>query len=148
MTSIGAYLTDEHRACDAQLAALEEQVRAGDWVAARAAWTEFESATLRHFRREEDVLFPAFEAASGGPHGPTAVMRMEHEQIRAALAALAGAVQVRDARRVLGQSDTLMILIQQHNLKEEQILYPLSEQLVPDGPGVLAAMRRVEGGSA
>jgi iron-sulfur cluster repair protein YtfE (RIC family) len=54
----------------------------------------------------------------------------------------------RDARRVLGQSDTLMILIQQHNLKEEQILYPMSEQLVPDGPGVLAAMRRVEGGCA
>ena len=54
--------------------------------------------------------------------GPTRMMRMEHEQMRQLFSELAEALENRDKDGYLGLSETLMILMQQHNMKEEQVL--------------------------
>ena len=130
MTTISAFMTDDHRACDERLADVETQVGAGRWPAAQAAWRDFERAIRCHFAREEELLFPAFERATGQAGGPTMVMRMEHDQMRALFAQLETALGGADRDRFLGLSETLMVLMQQHNMKEEQILYPMSERVV------------------
>ncbi len=76
------------------------------------------------------MLFPAFEAATGSGCGPTRIMRDEHEQIRTLLDALRGAGERCDADAWLGLSDTLVLLMQQHNMKEEQILFPMAARLL------------------
>ncbi|MBI5851959.1 MAG: hemerythrin domain-containing protein [Planctomycetes bacterium] len=141
MTTISAFMTGDHRACDAQLADLESHVEASRWPQARTAWAAFGAAMRCHFRREEEILFLAFERATGGGGGPTYVMRMEHEQMRAAFGQLDVAVRAEDKKRVLALSESLMVLIQQHNMKEEQILYPMAEQLVEDGDRVVGEMQ-------
>ncbi len=60
--------------------------------------------------------------------GPTQVMRSEHEQMRELFQAMADAVTARDRDNYLGESETLLMMMQQHNLKEEQILYPMADQ--------------------
>jgi hemerythrin-like domain-containing protein len=78
---------------------------------------------------EEALLFPAVEAATGMVDaGPTFVMRMEHEQMRGVLDQMAAAVASGDQQELLDQGDTLHILIQQHNVKEEGMLYPMAER--------------------
>lgn len=129
--AIAAFLTADHRSCDALLATVEAHVQAREWSAAAAAWLQFERTLRCHFAREEEILFPAFEAATGHRGGPTVVMRMEHEQMRALFGPLATAVRDRDERRSLGLSDSLLLLIQQHNMKEENMLYPMCDQAVP-----------------
>jgi iron-sulfur cluster repair protein YtfE (RIC family) len=50
----------------------------------------------QHFQKEEEVLFPAFEQSTGNTMGPTRVMRLEHQQMREALAEMAGALAAGD----------------------------------------------------
>ncbi|MBK9217737.1 MAG: hemerythrin domain-containing protein [Uliginosibacterium sp.] len=51
-------------------------------------------------------------------------MRMEHAEARELLDDLAAATQVQDTDGVRGHAEALLILLQQHNMKEENILYP------------------------
>lgn len=141
MRTISQYLTEDHEHCDALFAEAESAVARRDWTTAVAGFRAFETDTLRHFRREEEVLFPAFEAQTGMTGGPTDVMRQEHGQMREALAAMAGALARRDGQRFLGQSETLLMLMRQHNLKEEQVLYPMCDRAMAEqADGLLQRM--------
>ena len=59
------------------------------------------------------------------------VMRGEHEQMRALVSQANDALAVRDKGQFLGLAETLMMLTQQHNMKEENILYPMMDQCIP-----------------
>lgn len=146
MVILSRYLTDDHVACDDLFAEAENAVAGADWTGGRNGFDAFRLATLRHFEREEAVLFPAFEAATGMAGGPTMVMRSEHEQMRVVLDAMAQAVAQHDATAYLGHSETLLMLLRQHNLKEEQILYPMAERaLAGEMDGLLAKMQGLDG---
>ena len=128
MESIRECLTGDHRACDAAFAATEQAVAAGNWKSARAAFDTFRNAMLAHLAAEEEILFPAFEARTGMTMGPTRVMRAEHAQMRELLAAAGEALAAEDADDYAGNAETLLILAQQHNMKEENVLYPMCDQ--------------------
>jgi DUF438 domain-containing protein len=133
-------LQNHHRHCDDSFAAAEAAVQSRRWPQAEEHGQAFRQQMESHFDAEETLLFPAFESASGQTGGPTQVMRGEHAQIRALLAAMAQALQARDAGEYNGQAQTLLIMMQQHNLKEENILYPMCERaLAPDEGQRLAA---------
>jgi hemerythrin-like domain-containing protein len=59
--------------------------------------------------------------------GPTLVMRGEHKEMRAILARLQDALERKDADDFAGEAETLLIMMQQHNMKEENILYPMCD---------------------
>ena len=125
-------LPDHHRHCDDLFATAEDLVQSADWVAAAPAFERFHEQMKAHFDAEEAVLFPAFEAASGMVGGPTNMMRYEHEQMRTLLAQLAAACEERDSETYSGVAETLLMLMQQHNMKEENILYPMCAQSLGD----------------
>ncbi|MGC2049423.1 MAG: hemerythrin domain-containing protein, partial [Gallionella sp.] len=62
--------------------------------------------------------------------GPVQVMRMEHEQMNTLIEQMASALVQQDAQIYGGLSETLLIVMQQHNLKEEQMLYPLADHFL------------------
>lgn len=149
MGPISDYLTSDHRRCDDYFAAAEEFAAKRDWVAAIASFELFHSTMAHHFETEEQVLFPAFERETGNTQGPTQMMRMEHEQMRELFARMAAAVTAKDADEYAGLSETLLIMLQQHNLKEEQVLYPMSEQAFGARSGeVLLRMKAISGAAA
>lgn len=121
-----AFFTSDHRACDDLWAAVEAAGEAGDGAAVQAAFAAFDQAMRRHLDMEEQVLFPAFEARTGITMGPTRVMRHEHDQMRGLLSQMAQAAGS-DPESVLDHGDTLLMLIQQHNMKEEGMLYPMCD---------------------
>ncbi len=125
---IAQYLTEEHRKCDQFYAQAEQAVLSGDWDKAKEHFKEFKEKTLLHFKKEEDILFPEFEEKTGIVMGPTQVMRHEHAQARELLDRLEKSVEEKNKDEFLSAGESLMILIQQHNMKEEQILYPMSDQ--------------------
>lgn len=141
---ISSFLTQDHQRCDGLFAEAEEKVAAGDWEAAGKAFQAMREAIEHHFAMEESVFFPRFEAASGMTVGPTQVMRQEHEQMRALFDSMEESLRAREADAYLGDSETLLIMMQQHNAKEEQILYPMldahlqaeAESLVKEAGGV------------
>lgn len=145
MTTIVEFMTAVHRHCDEEIAAAEEAVSKQMWSEASQGWTRFADEMTLHFAREERVLFPAFEEATGMTEGPTAVMRMEHEQMRHMLSQLAEAVAAEDGPRFLDLSETLMVLIQQHNMKEEQMLYPMCDRALTDTERIISEIEKVVG---
>lgn len=143
MNEIAEYLTEDHEHCDTLFAEAENAVGVGDWGQAENHFAAFRQDMLRHFAREETILFPEFEAHTGMTAGPTLVMRDEHDQMRSALDGMAQALTNHDARAYLGLSETLLMLMQQHNMKEERILYPMADQALPSGAVLVAHMAEV-----
>ena len=123
-------LAVEHRQCDEIFTLAEDAAHNGDLANCRTLFQQFQAAMEQHFQKEEQVLFPAFEEATGNTMGPTRVMRLEHQQMRETLTGMASTLAVGDMGNYLGEAETLLILMQQHNIKEEQILYPMSDRFL------------------
>jgi len=62
--------------------------------------------------------------------------------MRETLAGMDDALAGGDLDDFLGQAEGLLILMQQHNIKEEQMLYPMCDRLLSGAVGsVIQAMR-------
>jgi iron-sulfur cluster repair protein YtfE (RIC family) len=128
MPGITGALHDHHKLCDDDFAAAEDAARKSDWTACAAAYGKFRTELLAHFGVEEDVLFPAFEQRTGMTGGPTQVMRGEHAQMRDLVKQMDEALAQKNADGFGGAAETLLVMMQQHNMKEENILYPMIDQ--------------------
>jgi len=138
MTSIPVYMTAKHRECDDIFTEAESAVADNNWVLGLDKWQAFSQELAAHFALEEDTLFPEFEQATGMTGGPTQVMRMEHQQMRALVQNLTSAMTDKDKETFLGLSETLMVMMQQHNMKEEMMLYPMLAQNLSQGEELIA----------
>ena len=153
-------LKQEHRVIEQVLACLErmaERCEAGETLDAGSARDAV--AFLRtfadqcHHGKEEDCLFPALEAL-GFPRqgGPTGVMLHEHEQGRAFIAGMEGAIgeavagdagaRAQWVRHARGYAN----LLRQHIQKEDHCLFAMADQALPDAEQqrLLEAFGRVE----
>lgn len=141
MTTIRHLMTEDHRHCDDLFAAVEQAVARKSVADARAAFDRFKAAILAHFDGEERTLFPQFEASTGIVNGPTRMMRMEHAQIRSLLEESEEALAAEDLKGYLALADTVLIMMQQHNMKEENVLYPMCDHhLSPQANEIVAAL--------
>ncbi|MBW2270317.1 MAG: hemerythrin domain-containing protein [Deltaproteobacteria bacterium] len=139
--SLSEFFTHDHRRCDSIWAEVEAVADQGASENIAAVWRRFENAQRRHLDMEEQILFPAFEAATGMTEGPTSVMRSEHAQMRGLLDQMDAAVGAGNFEELVDLGDTLLLLIQQHNQKEEHMLYPMSERaLTPQWPDLRAEL--------
>src|SRR5574340_762378 len=138
-------LQNHHKLCDEDFAGAEEAAQKGDWAACGAAYAKFRGALLAHFDTEENCLFPAFEEQTGMTGGPTQVMRQEHTQMRGLIEQLDAAFEAKNGDGFGGTAETLLVLMQQHNMKEENILYPMCDQALGGSPDLTA---RIEAGLA
>ena len=127
MDTISSFLTSDHRACDEEFANLENAIASQDWEEAQIQLEKFSSDLTHHFDMEEKVMFPVFEEVTGMTQGPTMVMRMEHSQMRGILEDLKADIEKKDKNHFFGVSESLMMLMQQHNMKEEQMLYRMAD---------------------
>ena len=127
MNTISSFLTSDHRACDNEFANLENTVASENWEESKTQFDKFSADLLHHFDMEEKVMFPVFEEVTGMTQGPTLVMRMEHSQMRNILDDLKADIEKKDKNHFFGVSESLMILMQQHNMKEEQMLYAMAD---------------------
>ena len=143
MSLIQQFMTKHHRDCDAILVASEAPLANNNWPEFTKVWQTFTDEIEQHFQAEEEILFPQFEQATGMTSGPTMVMRDEHTQIRAMLAQMVEATENKDKERAAGIIESLILFIQQHNMKEEQILYPMTDAHLSDPAQVVDSMASV-----
>lgn len=93
-------------------------------------FSDFKQGLLKHIDWEESFLFPAVEEAAGfAPNaGPTHVMRMEHFQIKECLDLIENKLNnQQDSSLVQAR---LLDILAEHNMKEERVLYPMSDQSI------------------
>ncbi len=142
MGSIKTFLGADHKSCDEVFADTENAIVGGDWKLAGELFEKMSADFLRHFQMEEEVLFPEFEEKSGMSCGPTMVMRLEHEQMKQALGRMRDEVANQNKDMALGVCETFNILVQQHNSKEEMILYMMADNiLASSSDGIVDRMK-------
>ncbi|NMG37291.1 hemerythrin domain-containing protein [Azoarcus sp. TTM-91] len=130
MDRLTHFMQHHHGHCDEAFATAEADAHRGDWSACAASLARFRADLLGHLAVEEERIFPAFEASTGNTAGPTRVMRAEHEEMRELLGWLDEALAGRNAIAFADAAETLLILLQQHNMKEENILYPMCDRIL------------------
>ncbi|AMQ22548.1 hypothetical protein A0V43_06455 [Geobacillus sp. JS12] len=104
-------------------------------------WTKSFVAVLDpHSEREEGVLFPMMAKYIGRTTGPIAVMEYEHEQAKARLAMFLEKTAQLPENIDKGQALTLAgavieahHILDEHFMKEENVLFPMAERLLSDG---------------
>ena len=128
--SIREFLSTDHKDCDENFADFENAIVKGETETAKAAFEKMKNEFETHFKMEEGTLFPEFEAKSGMSCGPTEVMRREHEQMRFNIGMLEKALESGNKSQILGLCESFNILVQQHNSKEEQILYTMCDNVL------------------
>jgi uncharacterized protein (DUF2249 family)/hemerythrin-like domain-containing protein len=124
-------LSWDHDRLDALEAEAFQRRASGDFVSAGERYAAFAAGLRRHIGFEEQILFPAFENASGmtPAAGPTAVMRAEHREIESLLGEIEAAI-ADSASAVEELRSRLHAVLLEHNLKEEEILYPMSDHFL------------------
>lgn len=143
--TISSFLTKDHRDCDEVFAQMENEVASENWAQANKKFQEFNSDLEHHFNMEEQVMFPAFEQKTGMMGGPTAMMRMEHEQMRNVVSQMKKDLDEKNKNHFFGLSESLMMIIQQHNMKEEQMLYAMADNhLGASSAEVVQQMKELE----
>lgn len=123
--SITQIMTADHRQCDELFNQVTISVSNSAWVRAEEDFRLFEKDLLYHFDCEENILFPSFEKATGNTQGPSRMMRLEHQEMKKLLADIQTSIELRSDTQFYGLYETLNIYLQQHNMKEEGILYPM-----------------------
>jgi uncharacterized protein (DUF2249 family) len=129
LRDVAEALAWDHDRLDRLEATAFARLESGDVDGAREAWDTMVTGLRRHIRFEEEILFPAFMEATGLPleAGPVAVMLEEHREIEALLEMLSEALGG-DQAAVLALQARLHGVLGPHNAKEEQVLYPMTDQ--------------------
>lgn len=125
--TVSAFLETQHRWIDERFERFRQSVLAGQIDA--EPFLEAATALHRHIYLEEEILFPEVEAR--GLVGPTAVMAQEHGEICRFLGGIQDLIRTNaEPPRVGGAFTALLGLLEEHNFKEERVLYPSADQLL------------------
>ena len=100
---------------------------------AESIFLSFKSELERHIIWEEDILFPVFERKTGiKDGGPTSVMRIEHIEIKKYLQEIKRKLHVKKIQDPCKEEVALFKVLESHNQKEENILYPSIDKLTSE----------------
>ena len=94
---------------------------------ARVQAAELAAGLASHAHLEDELLFVPLEGPLGPNGGPIAVMREEHAEVESTLERLAQVEDVEEAEALAGH---LVSVAREHFEKEEQVLFPMAEQLL------------------
>lgn len=130
METIQQAFTADHRACDESLARVEKGLMAKAGAQSDEAFASFRAQLESHFDAEEQILFPSLEAVFPGGSGPISVMRSEHAQVRDLCNEVQALIRGSEFAQAAETVDLLFSMLQSHNIKEEQILYPMCDRFL------------------
>jgi hemerythrin-like domain-containing protein len=134
-------LLDIHKTLKEVFLQHQEALLDGDLGRAMERLSEFERRLLPHIRDEEDLLLPVYERAGGIPGGQPILFTGEHKRMRELLAGFQGALSAleqnpegrkRGVLRLLDRQATFKSLMEHHDLREANILYPALDRVTSD----------------
>lgn len=101
-----------------------------DWRNVDLAFSELITHLKLHMALEEEVLYPAYEAMSHVPLGPTTALREEHSKIVNLIRDLVQVIKTRNSEHVLERLAHLENRMIRHHEKEEDIFLPMASYIL------------------
>jgi len=140
VTSLTHCLELDHRRLDAALLETKDLATQGAFTPALDRFRVVAAGLSRHIDAEETILFPALGSAAAGP---VRVMCMEHVRLREHLEAIRAALAANSSAWA-EETRAFEVLLEQHNAKEERVLYPLSNDVTRGRPDVTTLRAALE----
>lgn len=127
------FFQTDHKRLDGIFEKFKDALRMQKFEEAASRFREFSLGLRRHMKAEEEILFPVFEDKTGmHESGPTAVMRMDHKDIRELLDKIINATDAQDEKTASDGAYSLFNILSDHNMKEEHILYPETDSFLSE----------------
>lgn len=129
--SISNLMETDHDSMDNLFSQFQEK-KETELKKARELFNRFRERIKSHIDLEEETLFSEFEEKMDmDPRmGPTQVMRQEHRLIQEQMAIIARGLS--EEEPTAEAEEKLKRLLTDHNEKEEHVLYPKFDQLLPE----------------
>jgi len=124
------WLVHEHSLYEDLLSRCTEAIEIEDWKSADMLFGRMVSHLKRHMAMEEEVLYPAYEAAAHAPQGPTGALREEHDHIVRLITDMARVIKTRDSDYVLECMTHLEKQMIKHHEKEEDLFLPMASHIL------------------
>jgi iron-sulfur cluster repair protein YtfE (RIC family) len=132
MTTILEFISEDHDRLDNKIKMYSTE-KLVNVERAEGIFILFKSELERHIIWEEDILFPIFESKTGiKDGGPTSVMKMEHIQIKNHLQEIKRKLHAKNIQDPCKEEVALFKVLESHNQKEENILYPEIDNLTSE----------------
>ncbi len=141
--SVTKFLQGDHDRLDAILVLVQRLAGEGSFPEAQARFGEFACGLDWHINVEEQLVFPFFEAKTGMTRGPTTVMRVEHKEIREGIQGVIAALSACDAVPSHDAISKLNVILTAHNMKEEKMLYPMTDRAIDTFEAQERLVRRI-----
>jgi len=130
MRSTDNWLVHEHSLYENLLCGCQDAAEIEDWKEVDSLFDNMVAHLKRHMALEEEVLYPAYEAAADAPQGPTGALREEHDHIVRLILDMARVIKTRDSDHVLECLTHLERQMIKHHEKEEDIFLPLASHIL------------------
>ena len=130
MSKTDNWLVHDHSWYEALMLRSQLAVAGEDWAAADRDFMDLVERVKTHMAMEEGVLYPAYEAATDAPQGPTTALRREHDEIVRLVQDTVRLLKSRDAEHVLDSLAKLEQLMFKHHEKEEDIFLPMASHIL------------------
>ncbi len=130
MSSTDNWLVHEHSLYEDLLSRCTEAIEIEDWKSADLLFKRMVSHLKRHMAMEEEVLYPAYEASTHAPQGPTGALREEHDHIVRLITDMARVIKTRDSDYVLECMTHLEKQMIKHHEKEEDLFLPMASHIL------------------
>ena len=132
MTTILEFMSVDHDRLDNKIRMYSTE-KLVDIERAESIFLSFKNELERHIIWEEDILFPVFERKTGiKDGGPTSVMRIEHIEIKKYLQEIKRKLHVKKIQDPCKEEVAIFKVLESHNQKEENILYPGIDNLTSE----------------
>jgi hemerythrin-like domain-containing protein len=132
LRSVTDCFESDHQRLNGILRQVVNSLRAGAVPVARETCERFRCGIHKHIDAEETVLFPVIEQAYGLALGAKTVMGAEHNAIRELIDSLGSMLESASTEVCVSAALELSELLVRHDMKEEQILYPMVDQWIGD----------------
>ncbi len=130
MSSTENWLIHEHSLYENLLSRCTEAIEIEDWKTADLLFKRMVTHLKRHMALEEEVLYPAYEAETHAPQGPTGALREEHDHIVRLIMDMARIIKTRDSDYVLECLAHLEKQMIKHHEKEEDLFLPMASHIL------------------
>lgn len=130
MSDSDNWLVHDHSWYEALVLRCQLAVAGEDWAAADQDFKDLVARLKTHMAMEECVLYPAYEAASHVPQGPTTALRREHDEIVRLVQDIVRLLKSRDSDHVLDSLTQLEQVMFKHHEKEEDIFLPMASHIL------------------
>ncbi len=130
MNGADNWLIHEHSLYENLLSQCMEGIEMEDWRSVDTLFKRLVKHLKRHMALEEEVLYPAYEAAAYAPQGPTGALREEHDHIVRLIVDMARVIKTRDSDYVLECLTHLEKQMIKHHEKEEDLFLPMASHIL------------------